>query len=91
MKDIILSKLRVPGFTSLDVMFLCKRYIGHMPNMIHYEKLLDDVESLNNDKISNTEDHKNICDYIRKACISNKKTLEEHFAKFKSMRDSISQ
>lgn len=54
-----------------DVIFLCKRYIETVANMVHYEKLLDDVESITRGKYSNIGDLKQICDYIRKACILN--------------------
>jgi hypothetical protein len=91
MKEIILNKLRYSTMTTLDVIFLGKRYIGNMPNMIYYEKLLDDVDAVLRGKYQDTGDLKTICDYIRKACVLNRNTLDLHFAKFKTMRDTISQ
>lgn len=60
----------------LDVVFLSKRYIETVPNMVHYEKLLDDVESISRGKFSNIGDLKSVADYIRKACIIKNTTLE---------------
>jgi deoxyxylulose-5-phosphate synthase len=50
--------------------------------MVHYEKLLDDIQSVSRMKFSNIDDMKVLCDFIRKAILSNATTIEQHCAKY---------
>ena len=35
-----------------DVIFLAKKYIHHIPNMVQYEKLLEDIEGRSGDNFA---------------------------------------
>lgn len=80
MEEIIKGRLKLP-ISHLDIKFLCKRYIENIPNEVHYDKLLDDLETFTRGKFSNTNELTNLCDYIRKACYLLNYNVVTHFKK----------
>lgn len=93
LKDIILNRMLIRDLTSQDVFFLSLKYIQSVPNMIHYEKFLEDIEGIFKNKYQHMGDFKAICDYILKACIvSNIMSLEPYIQKFmQKSRDLITE
>ena len=58
MKEIFLNRLRIPSLDQMDIAFVCKKYVISVPNMVHYEKLLDDLAAITRMKFSSADESK---------------------------------
>lgn len=72
-----------------DVIFLAKKYIHHIPNMIQYEKLLEDIEGRSGENFTPQTGSRQVGEYIKKGTIIQKMTVEEFFSRFMSTRDIL--
>lgn len=92
MKDVILNRLRTPTLMPFDVVFLSKKYIQNLPNIILYDKMLEDLSFLTNQSHhgGNLTNTRTLCEYLKKATIVEKQTVEEYFSRIMTMRDILS-
>ena len=74
--DIVLNRLKVPTLVKNDVVFLAKKYIRTLPNSVCYEQLLEDFDMLSKNSFAGASAFKQICTYIRKACLVHKNITE---------------